>query len=95
MNSNGHQCKEKMTLREKIEKILSKNYGHAWDTPVDQIEKLFDKQKKELIIEIHSNICQLAKEGKEDKDELKGVMLFTRIMNYLNKLNQQEKKNAK
>ena len=50
------------------------------------LKEVIPSVRKEVIESIRENIVKLAIRGKDDRDEMKGAMLFSRIMEYLNNL---------
>jgi len=59
--------------------ITVTDFGNIWSF----IDSALKEQQKETFKEIRNNFVEIAIRGKNDRDELKGVILYQRTLNYL------------
>ena len=53
------------------------------------IESILTRHQKEVVKKIRNNLVQFAFEGRFEKDEMKGLVLYTKIIKYFDSLNKE------
>lgn len=81
-----------MTDKEKIKLLIAQSapftFLERWEDAdfnklTTGIETLLKEREKEAVKQIKNKFMEIAIEGSADKDEMKGLMLYTRFLEYL------------